>query len=121
MAFGDDADVQQTTRILQATKANGISVTVEPDRSYTLIHLGKDVLGADFYYPIWFTFQQDFGDSGAPSADYSAEANKLVLLDGHRATLPPGITKIAYRISTTPLTNTALFAITSSAPQWGAF
>lgn len=118
MAFGDTEDLTQIGRVLSAQKVDGTSLTVDADRSYRLAHLGRGII-SNFTDPIFFTFQQDFGDTGAPTADMTAEANKLALMAGHAVTLPPGITKIAYRIRQAVLGTHCMFRIVATGPWFG--
>lgn len=111
MAFGDAADLEQIAQILVATTAE-VSATVNPGRSYSLLHLGDTGLGVPTTEAIFFAFE-----TGAVVATPAAGVNKLMLPDGVAIPLPPGIKTISYKTATA---NVA-FQIVASAPWCGDF
>lgn len=113
MAFGDPEDLTQIARTLIATTA-AADLSVDDQRSYTLIHLGDTGAGVGADEAIFFSFAKS-GTGTAPTADFSAEANKLPLLDGQAIPIPPGIGTITYLTATA---NVA-FGIVASAVWFG--
>lgn len=71
------------------------AITLNPQRSYTFAHLGRDTSGVPITDPIYLSQTTGF------TPDDSANADKVTLLDGREATLGPGIATLYARMAAT--------------------
>lgn len=80
---------------MEATTAQQ-DLTLDPRRTYTLVHIGKDVNLAALSANIVFSFSED-GTAATVTATGAASDNKLVLTNGMSVEIGPGIKTLSFK------------------------
>ena len=86
-------DIVKVNPALCAASTTSASIPLDPMLAYSLIHMGKDVAGADDVNAVFFT-----NGETAPAATYATSGNKGVLRSGDPPTpIGPGWSAIAFK------------------------
>lgn len=71
------------------------TINLNPQRQYTIVHLGKNAAGGASTNNIFFHTA-----GGTVVADFTSAVNKLILLDGKVVPVPPGTAQITAKATT---------------------